>query len=125
MASAVVRPLLSVARGIIHNEHLLDNHPETFRSALVKAGIVLPAASLISSEEVAVVEEAVALLVEVLDGRNKEGQDALLNHFIAMHDETFFVNVSDIIKDDVEEIQEVITYIRTCCFLCSLLLWPD
>ena len=108
MAEDVVEFLLAVARGIIHVEHLVDNHPDRFQSALVKAGAILPVTNLISSDNDDIAEEALALLVEILDEGNIDAQKAFCDYFTSTSEEAFFIDVSEMLKNDMLEIQEVI-----------------
>ncbi len=107
MAEHVVEHLLAVAKGIVHVEKIVGNHHERFQSELIKHGIVLPTTALISSNNVDVVEEALGLLVELLDGGNIDGQKAYLDYFVSTKEETFFIDVSEMLKNDMQEIEEV------------------
>jgi hypothetical protein len=107
MAEDVVEHLLMVARGIVHNEHILGNNPGKFQSALVKFGVLLPTTALIASDNDDIVEEALALLVEVLDDGNADAQAAFMDYFLNTNEETFFVDVHEMLKSDIEEVQEV------------------
>ncbi len=114
MAEDVVDHLLTVARGIIHVENIVGNKPERFQTAIIKHGIILPTTALISSDNDDVAEEALALLVELLNGGNVEGQQAFLDYFTNTNEDTFFIDVADMLKNDMQEIQEV----------CTVLLQP-
>ena len=107
MAEDVVEHLLVVARGIIHDEHILGNNAQKYQTLEVQYGIILPTAALMASDNDDIVEEALALLVEVLDDGNAAAQAAFLEYFLNTHEETFFVDVSEMIKSDMEEVQEV------------------
>ena len=104
----VVARMLLVCRGIIHNEQRVGNNADDIRGQMAAYMIVLPVADLLSNDNHNIVREALAFLVEILEGGNKQAQLNFLDHFMNSREETFFVDVSTRLKTAISSIQEVL-----------------
>ena len=100
---------LQVTRAIIHNEMKRQRDHKPLQDQIVGAGAVLAVAYMLSSPRDDVVREALSLLVAILDGGNRLGQQSFESHFLSTREETFFDDVIRRLRRSVNSVQEMRT----------------
>mmetsp|Transcript_19552 Transcript_19552/g.58269 ORF Transcript_19552/g.58269 Transcript_19552/m.58269 type:complete len:2305 (+) Transcript_19552:63-6977(+) len=114
----VLVKLLQVTRGILHNERAISAEQENecaylaLQDEAVEHGVVLSVSNLLNSEDDDVVREALALLIQVLEGGNLKAQDAFEDHFLHTREETFFDDIQTRLRRSTESIIEQRTLAR-------------
>ena len=78
-----------------------------FVGVMCHLGLIIPTASLVSDPNDAVVQEALACLVSVMDGGLPLAQEAFKKHFSESRIETFFDDVKERLKRFVASLTEV------------------
>jgi hypothetical protein len=114
----VLAKLLQVFRGMLHNERVispLEEHEPSYvrmQDTAVEFDVILAVSSLLNSEDDDVVREALALLIQVLEGGNPKAQDAFEDHFLHTREETFFDDIQTRLRRSTESIVEKRTLAR-------------
>eukprot|EP00050_Salpingoeca_kvevrii_P002520 m.196116 g.196116 ORF g.196116 m.196116 type:complete len:2530 (-) comp10628_c0_seq6:379-7968(-) len=100
---------LLILRAILHNTAKLGNEARftQLQNELAEAGVVLPVAMMMPTENMAVVQEALACVVILLRNGNRAVQASFEQYFMGTREELFFIDMQSRIRASLERLQEL------------------
>ena len=95
---------LSHARAILHNAQKLGLDANLLQTEMAQAGVIVPFLDMMAHVNDQVVQETLAVFVQILEGGNDAAQTAFLNHCMHTREEQFFVSVRSLLRKGRERI---------------------
>ena len=103
----VVTKLLQAVRAKCHNEDILLNSTTSVQKQIVDANAVLAVTGLISTNNRDLRQEALAMIVAILNNGYGEAQKAYTMYFLGTREEAFFSDIAGLIRVSSDSILEL------------------